>query len=210
MGLTAKDTGGGSSFNPIPEGMHQAICYAVYDLGTQYNEVFGNSSHKVLVVWELPDERIDIEKDNEKLNLPRSISKKYTLSLHEKASLRKDLESWRGKSFTPAELQGFDLTKLLGANCMLQIIHKKKDNKTYANIQSIVPLIKGSIKKEPENTCCYFSFEEHATNIPQNTPDWIIDLIKASDEWDILHSESGIEEIPYNDTPPPGDDDIPF
>jgi len=37
------------------------------------------------------------------------ISKRYTMSLGEQSTLRKDLESWRGKKFTPEELQGFDL-----------------------------------------------------------------------------------------------------
>ena len=37
MGLTASDKGG-QDFDPINEGMHHAICYAVYDLGKQYNE----------------------------------------------------------------------------------------------------------------------------------------------------------------------------
>src|SRR3990167_3685661 len=36
-----------------------------------------------------------------------TISKFYTLSLSEKANLRKDLEGWRGKSFTESELEGF-------------------------------------------------------------------------------------------------------
>jgi len=104
--------------------MHKAICYGVYDLGTQFNETFGNKNHKVLLQWELPEARIDIQKDGEDLNLPRAQSKIYTLSLHEKANLRKDLESWRGKSFTATELEGFDLKNLLGVDCQLQVIHK--------------------------------------------------------------------------------------
>ena len=34
MGLTVSDTGGGS-YDPVPAGVHKAICYALYDLGTQ-------------------------------------------------------------------------------------------------------------------------------------------------------------------------------
>ena len=149
MGLTAKETGSGS-FDPVPEGMHHAVCYGLYDLGTQYNEKFNKNVHQVLLVWELPDERISVEKEGEKKELLRSISKKYTLSLHEKAGLRKELEAWRGKSFTPEELQGFNLQALLKANCTLQVIHKHKNDKTYANIQSIVPLMKNMPKKPPE------------------------------------------------------------
>jgi hypothetical protein len=31
MGLTAKDTGGGSNFPPCPAGLHHAVCYGVFD-----------------------------------------------------------------------------------------------------------------------------------------------------------------------------------
>ena len=141
MGLTAKDKGNGKDFEPIPEGMHHAICYGLYDLGTQYNERFGKSAHKVLIQWELPNQRIEIEKDNETLDLPRATSKIYTLSLHEKSNLKKDLASWRGKSFTPEELEGFDLRAILGINCTLQIIHNKKDGNTYSNVATIVPIV---------------------------------------------------------------------
>ena len=40
------------------------------------------------------------------------VARVYTLCLHERAALRKDLESWRGRKFTEQELDGFDLEKL--------------------------------------------------------------------------------------------------
>ena len=211
MGLTARDKGGGATYPPVEEGLHGAIAYAVYDLGHQYNEHFGSTAHKCRIFWELPDERIQIERDGEKKDLPRAISKEYTVSLNEKANLRKDLESWRGKSFTEEELAGFDITKLLGVNCTLQILHKKKGEKRYPNVVAVVPLMKGTSKRKPENPTRYFSFEEHQDQIPEGTPEWIIDMIKASNEWEDLHQGKNTEEIPYSDTPPPDDDEgIPF
>ena len=56
---------------------------------------------------------------------PFSIGKEYTLSLSSKSNLYKDLVSWRGKPFTEEELEGFDLSKLLGKPCQIQIIHKQ-------------------------------------------------------------------------------------
>ncbi len=210
MGLTAKDKGGGS-YPPIKEDTHHAICYGLFDLGTQYIETFNKSIHKILLMWEIPEERLDIEQDGVKKNLPRVISKKYTLSLHRKAELRKDLEAWRGKSFTDEELKGFNLQNLLGVNCMLQVLHKTKDGKTFANIASIIPLIKGMQKKQGEIPQKYFSFEEHHTNIPEGTPDWITDMIKASNEWDVA-AIGGQENggFPEDEAPAHTDDDIPF
>ena len=71
MGLTASDKGG-QDFDPINEGMHHAICYAVYDLGKQYNEKYSKSEHKCVIIWELPDERIEING----VDLPRAKSRR--------------------------------------------------------------------------------------------------------------------------------------
>lgn len=212
MGLTVKETGG--NFTPVSEGLHQAVCYGLYDLGTQYNATFGKSAKKVLVAWEIPGERIDVERDGKMVNLPRAISRQYTQSLHEKSQLRKDLESWRGKAFTEQELEGFDLTKLLGANCMIQVIHKHKDSKTFANVANVVSLPRNMPKLNLENPKKYFSFDEH-TEIPEGTPDWIKDIIKASDEWEQIaggNDGNPIQEpSPFDDAPPPDDmDEIPF
>lgn len=196
MGFLAKEKGTGD-FTPVPEGMHHAICYGLYDLGTQYNEKFKKHERKALIAWELPDIRLEIEKeDGTKQNLPKAISKRYTVSLDTKATLRKDLESWRGQRFTPEELKGFDLKKLLAVNCQLQIIHNSADGKTYANITTIVPLSKGMASKTPENPPKYFSFDD-GTDVPKNTPEWILEMIQASAEW----NENG--KAQENEPPPP-------
>ena len=179
MGLVVKK---GKDTPPVPEGVFQGVCYALYDIGTHFSEKWGKSAYQCIIIWELPDARIELEKDGKALNLPRAVSKKYTMSIGEKSNLRKDLQSWRGKSFTAEELDGFDITKLLGANCMIQIIHTTKDDKTYANISSITPLYKGMKKLEPENNIRYFSLAEHS-ELPPNTPDWITELVKDSAEW---------------------------
>lgn len=211
MGLLAKKTGG-ADYEPVSQGMHQAVCYSLVDLGTHFNETFGKTNHKILIGWEIPNERIDVERDGAKVNLPRSISARYTLSLSDKATLRKVLESWRGKPFTEAELDGFDLTKLLGANCMIQVMHQKKGDKTYANVTTVVPLYKGMPKLEPENPIQYFAIEEHQCNIPESLPGWIKDIIKSSEEWHIMAGDAGGSYAGYVDEnpPPPSDDGIPF
>jgi hypothetical protein len=79
---------------------------------------------------------------------PFIVQKRYTASLNEKATLRKELESWRGRPFTQEELDAFDLDKLIGANCQLNIQHVTKEGKLYANVVSIVPLGKNMPKME--------------------------------------------------------------
>lgn len=200
MGLIAKDKGGGD-FIPVQEGLHHAVCFAIYDIGTHFNATFGKWGHQCFIMWEIPGERIQIDGKD----LPRAISKKFTVSLHEKAELRKYLQTWRGKAFTAEELQGFDIKKLLGVNCFVQVIHNTKNEKTYANVMSITPLPKGTLKKEAENPLKFFSFED-STNIPDGTPDWIADQIRSAKEWG--GGDGGSNNDPNE--PPPPDDDIPF
>lgn len=130
------------SYTPAPEGVHQSVCVDVIDLGMLKSrfpdEKTGKDKfqHKVNVVWQIPDLR-----DDGKRYL---LYKRYTLSLHEKAALRHDLESWRGRAFTFDELVGFDVEKLKGANCFINVQHKKSDDgsRTYANVVSVMPLPK--------------------------------------------------------------------
>jgi hypothetical protein len=86
--------------------------------------------HKCRIVWELSESMDD--------QRPFLASKQYTVSLHEKSSLHKDLKSWRGKPFTPDELNGFDVEKIIGAPCQLVITHEEKDGITYGNVTAIL------------------------------------------------------------------------
>ena len=204
MGIVAKEKTG---LPPINEGTYQAVCYRLYDLGSQFSEKWGKTAHQVLIIWEIQEARIEIEKDGVKVDLPRVVSKKYTLSLNEKAVLRRDLQSWRGRNFTQDELNSFDITKLLGVNCMMQIIHNSKDGKTYANIASIMPLYKGMKKLEPENVATFFSMQDNM-DIPADTPDWIKELIEGSAEWQGRYPAEEGRDLPPVDLG--GMDETPF
>lgn len=119
-----------SKFTPAPEGLHQAVCVDVHDLG-MVKTAWGDKA-KVLLIWQLDA----LDETGRRFQ----IRQQYTLSLSEKANLRRDLECWRGRKFTDEELQGFDLEKLLGANCQLQVVHNLSDEgRVFANVQAIVP-----------------------------------------------------------------------
>ena len=110
-------------FEQVPPGTHKARCIKVIDLGTQRNEWDGIVTWKeqVLVIWELPELLRN--------GIPQTISKFYNLSLHEKANLRIDLVSWRGREFTAEEKQAFDIAKLVGVPCQLNVIDRNGKTK---------------------------------------------------------------------------------
>ena len=102
-----------SNFSLIPEGSHIGVINAVVDEGTHYSDLYKKNSHYVRIRFELPEERIDLIKDGKTISEPRFISRRYTISLHEKASLRKDLEGAMGRALSPDELVRFHLEKLI-------------------------------------------------------------------------------------------------
>jgi hypothetical protein len=136
---------------PLPnEGTARAVCAGVWDIGMQKTVYNGQEKiqHKVIIAWEI-DQLIDAP-DSEYNGKPYMLSKTYTLSLFENARLRRDLESWRGKAFTENEInEGFDVERLYGANCLVGVAHVTKNERTFANITSILPPIKGMEKLTP-------------------------------------------------------------
>lgn len=190
----------GQDFEQAPEGNHIARCYMVCDLG-EHEQVFQGESkgfkRKVRLAFELCNESMSDGR-------PFSVAKKYTLSLNEKANMRKDLEAWRGKAFTPQEEQGFDVFNVLGAPCMVSVIHDHADNgNTYVKINSIAALPKGMNAPETINDLVAFSLDDFDQAQYDAFPDWLKNQINTK----------GVNQSPAQESenPAPADlEDIPF
>ena len=182
MGLIVRSTGNGD-VKIIPEGIYDAVCVWVMDLGTQYSEVWKKSAKKLLLAWEIPAVRIEINGED----LPRLVSRRFTQSLHTKSSLRPFLEMWRGKGFSVRDLEGFDIQSLLGVPATIQILHNPNSDgsKTWANIASITP---AQNKVVAEGNLRYFSFTDR-TPVPDGTPEWVQNILTEAKEW----SDAGIK-----------------
>jgi hypothetical protein len=129
----------GSSRQPAPQGTHMAYCFGIYDLGTQTGSFNGKPkiSKKLWLHFELMT-----EKDAE--GKPVVVGSFFPANLNgDNNSLRKMLEQWRGRQFTPEELKGFDLRNIVGKPCMVTIIHETKDTKTRDKLAGITQLPKG-------------------------------------------------------------------
>ena len=174
--------------DPVPAGTHHAVCYGIIAVGTQPSEKF-TPRQKIVVCFEIPSERITI-KDQD---LPRGISKRYTLSLNEKSSLRKDLQSWRGKPFTQEELNGFDVSKVIGSNCLISVLHSDRAGAIYADISGISALPRQMASVRPENQPLYFNLLESIdlakktgntdVNWPSELPAWVQKICSQADEY---------------------------
>lgn len=194
-----------SSFVPAPEGLHPAVCIGVYDLGTHFDERWSKTNPLIMIHWELPDTMGGDKKT------PMTVQRRYTRSLHKKANLRHDLQSWRGRAFTDDELERFDILKVLGTPCQLQVQHTNVNGTVYANVMNVVPFPKGLTVPKPVHALLSFSFEDaqngEAPPIPAGAPSWVRDLIQKSNEWRGVTEAHGQDDGQDSSEP---DDSIPF
>lgn len=204
-------TASSTDFKPVDAGTYVARCYSMVHIGTIEQEYMGEikEMNKVRISWELPTE-LKVFKE-EKGEQPQSVSKEFTLSMHEKANLRKFLESWRGKGFTEEEAKKFDVTKLLGKSCMISIIHKtSKQGKIYAEISSISTLPKGMTCPEQINPSFEFTFTPYTPEKFEVLSDWLKDKIKTSKEYRMMNEPDHSETSPDEPELPSINDDLPF
>lgn len=191
MSLTVNATEG-TGIQPIAEGTYLAICNMLVDLGLQFNETYKNSSRKVLIGWEIPDETYEYDGETHR----KTLSKRYTASLSERATLRQDLAAWRGRDFTQEELAAFDLRNIVGASCLINVIHKESNGKTYANISSIMALPKGMKKGTLAEPAIVFDLDTDDLSAIDNLPNWIGEIVKKSQTYEEkMAAPAAIEEF---------------
>ena len=167
----------------VPAGTHFARCYSMIHIGVVEWEFQGEKkfNNKVRLTWELPYEMRDFGGEQK----PLVISKEYTLSMHEKSNLRKDLEMWRGKVFTNKELGSFDVTDLLGKTCNISVIHKvAKNGNEFAQVGGVSAIQKGVEVLEQFNPTFIFNYGDHFDlDWLDNQPEWIQEQIKSSEDY---------------------------
>lgn len=116
-----------TNFPPPPEGIHNAVCVDVIDLGMQETE--WGIKPKLKLTFELETSAED--------GYGFWVSKGFTASLHPKATLAQFLSKWRGKPF--AENEKIDLGVLIGVSAVLMLQHVQNEvtGKTFAIIDTV-------------------------------------------------------------------------
>ncbi len=189
MALIAKQTEG--DFEISPAGNYAARCYQMVELGIrEKGGMYAGEAHQMRWSFEINETMSD--------GRPFSVSEILTISLGKKAKLRDRLKSWRGRDFTDTELAGFDLKNVVGAPCMINVVHNESAGKTYANIASITPLPKGMQAPELVNEKLVWEFGDDESRLPE----WLRKML-GRDPRQPAYSDN---VIPMHDD----DDDIPF
>ena len=165
---------GSSEGFSIPEGLHPAVCSMVIDCGVwERTGKFGTKQiHELYLRWILPN---CIIPDGEYAGQPAAVGNRYNFSMFKKANLRKDLETWRGKPFSDSEADSFDIEKVLGGTCNLQLY---TSDAGYTNIQLITPY-RGPRLPAPEAPVV---FDTSTPGIFDQLPEWVQKKINLPSE----------------------------
>lgn len=170
MPIIIRETG--SNYTPPNIGTHLAVCFRVVDCGVQPDERYGDKE-KIAISWELPMELIKTDQGDK----PMSVSKTYSRSLNTKSNLYKDLTRWRGRDFTPKELEGFRLGTILGKACQLSIIHKEVNGKLVGRIDGVFAAPRGLAAPPPVNALVEYSIDQGKDTVYEKLPQWIRTMI---------------------------------
>lgn len=181
----------------VPKGMHVGVLYLVADLGTQKYEFEGAVSHKpsVFIGFELSKTQM---KEGDNAGKPFVIGQKFKISTFDRAPLPQMIKSWKGIEVKP----GFSLKPLLGEAALVNVIHNVKGDNTYANIDTVVPLMDGMDSPLCFNSPIYFDLDDFDGvnhSIFNSLPPFIQKMIQASPEY---QSKSGASETNQSSIPP--------
>ena len=189
MAIIAKSTGESTQRELIPAGTYVARCYSVIHLGHVTQKYMGEEKIVDLVrfTWELPTELKCFNAD--KGEQPCAISKEMTFSLNEKSNLRAMINAWRGKALTEEEAKAFDLAKLIGQPCMVNLIHqpsKSNPEKVYERIAAVLPMMKGMTCPPQVNPRVEFSVLDFNRDLFMSLPSFLQEMITGSTEYQAM------------------------
>lgn len=138
--INAQNTGGESKFKPHPEGTFAATCVDVIDLGKKVDQWAGKPKIQAKCALVFVSGKINPETQE-----PHDVSIEFTVSMGDKANLRRFLESWRGKKYTEEQAKiGVPLHKLANQPGMITVEHhESKSGRKYGKILTISPLPEG-------------------------------------------------------------------
>ena len=173
------------------DGEYLAICNKLIDLGTHKNS-YGNMQASIVLGFEIHGENLisgeSAYMEDGKPFVVDSQFNPYFGTAQKASNFRKFLEGWRGKAFTPEELEGFDIENLLGKACRLTLVTRKNEDGSegYQNITDAKPVYKGAIIPAQANSSQVFILPSRAPwnqEVFDKLPEFRRNKIKDSQEY---------------------------
>lgn len=178
-----------AKFPRVDEGTYPARVCTVCDLGVQEQtdwktgEVI-DPKPRVLITWELPTELIESEQSDGSIEeVPRLISKEYTLSNFERSNLMQLIKAIKPGLGT--------LTELLDTPCMVNVGSTVNGN---AKVTSVMPSPKGMPVPELTKPAAHFDFDNPDEALFLEMPRWVRVKIKGAENYSGFADEWGVED----------------
>ena len=130
--------GESKDFERCPTGLMPAVCVYVVDMGLQLNKG-GESKRKVRLVFETQATISEGEYEGK----PFMLSTEMTFSMFKSSLLRTTIHNWFGKNMDDETAEEFDLEKLVGQQCTINVVENESNGRTYTNIAAVNPATKG-------------------------------------------------------------------
>lgn len=173
-----------SNFEPMPAGTFPARCIQIIHIGTIPVEWKGETKmlDKIRLTFEFPTKKKEFkEGEGEK---PYVLSYDCTYSFGTKSKLRPLLETWRGKAFSnDDEAWDFDISKVLGRECLATVVHTEKGENTYANITTVTQVPEGMTVPEQINPSKLLDYDNFDQQLFDTLPDFLKEKIVSSEQY---------------------------
>jgi len=171
----------------VPAGLQDAICYGVVHIGTHQEEFKGDKKMRniIYILYELPS--ITNTFDEDRGEEPAVISKKFTYTYSERGSLLDWIKTWSNGKINKKNINNFDIDKLVGIGCKLQVMEDEGENGSYSYIKGIIALNdeeKKTLNKNAlHNPIMVYSVDEHDPEKFETLHVWLQNKIKESQEY---------------------------
>lgn len=187
--MKASKSNGEGGFEKAPPGNHPARLVAMIDLGTHWQDGYqgaaGKHQHRLYFVYELVTKKM-----SGKVDTNHVIAIDLTLSMNEKAKMRKWVESRLGRKLADNEV--YDIADELGQPVLLNVQMKGE----YPKIEGVGAVPDGFQVPDPQNKPVAWQLGDD----PAALPSWLPYLYGRAIPDVIADSE----EMKNGDYPPPG------
>lgn len=182
----------------VPEGNHPARIYEIIEIGTVEGSWMGNPkmTHNVRVGFEFPTKKFIF--NEEKGPQPFVLSREMSLSMGEKANLRKIADAVEGKKLTDDEANAYDILTMIGKPLLVTVSHTEP-NETgvqYANATTFSAVIEGLTVAPQVNPSRVLTFDEWNEETYQGLPQFLKDKIASTPEYKAMKDTFQLPDMP--------------
>lgn len=168
---------------PINGGTYLAVCVYSIDIGEQLCKFENSTDYKsqVIIGFELSG----VTYDDNGVQKPYDLSRRYTSSKHPNSGIRKMVNAWNGRDMTDEEADKFDTNDLVGRAALVNVVLKENG---YNDIQSVLQIPAGLPTPVATLPLIRFDMDPWDQAAFDALPEWAQNAIKKSTEWQKEHA----------------------